>query len=577
MEDTLGNRIQNALQHASSLAFLAFSPAYVMMNTMQPTMVTLPILAGMQVLRNGKRETLGMARAGAILKQAYDGTLPHFSKRAIAEFADETRRLFDQKSAGKSAHEIATDMVNKFGKTPDERAMLQELLENGRLDFSFLNTIEDAMRDSAFERKLTNVSRLGMAIPQQVEAMNRVVTALATYRLALKQEGNAPSMGMAHAEALQLASEVVGSTQIDYSKLNRPLVLNKQGLRVILQFKMYVQGMYALFVQNAAQWATGKLSEAQSAELKEIKDDAQRNAKQAEFEADNRRQGRASLMYLMGTHGAVGGVAGLGPIAGAAKLGLGLAAFAMGGGDGGDDDEWKSSEQLLTEHARSLFGEKGGQIVERGLFAGLLGVDVADRVGFPNLIDTKYMGIRESDDAGTQLDKWLIYALGAPYANMRRIVKGVGAGLDDDPYTYMTDGMPAGVRAVAKAFRASHSGVLDRDGDTFIPREDLSWGDIGIKALGLTPTVESKAYRARTEEKGTVARIQAKKALLLKRWRTHPGEHKALREEIRAYNETVPKGFRITPDALSKSVKAKKARDAGEVDRNTQSVREYLQ
>jgi hypothetical protein len=215
--------------------------------------------------------------------------------------------------------------------------------------------------------------------------------------------------------------------------------------------------------------------------------------------------------------------------------------------------------------------------VGRGVCAGGRGVDVADRVGFPNLIDTKYMGIRESDDAGTQLDKWLIYALGAPYANMRRIVKGVGAGLDDDPYTYMTDGMPAGVRAVAKAFRASHSGVLDRDGDTFIPREDLSWGDIGIKALGLTPTVESKAYRARTEEKGTVARIQAKKALLLKRWRTRPGEHKALREEIRAYNETVPKGFRITPDALSKSVKAKKARDAGEVDRNTQSVREYLQ
>lgn len=569
MEHTLGNRVQNALQHASALAFLAFSPAYVLMNTMQPTMVTLPILAGMQVRRNGKRETLGMVRAGEYLRQAYDGTLPHFSKRAWAEFADETRRLFDQKSEGKSAHDIATAMINRFGKSGEEKQMLQSLLENGRLDFSFLNTIEDAMRDSAVERKLANVSRLGMAIPQQVEAMNRVVTALATYRIATKEQG------MAHAEAMQAASDVVGSTQIDYSKLNRPLLLNKQGFRVILQFKMYVQGMYALFVQNAAQWATGKISAEQQAELDAIKDIAERNAKQAEFEADNRRQGRASLLYLMGTHGAVGGVAGMGPIAAAAKLGIGLAAFAMGGDDG--DDEWKSSEQLLTETARSMFGEKGGLIAERGLFAGLLGVDVADRVGFPNLVDTKFMGIRESDDAGTQLDKWLIYSLGAPYANLRRIVKGVGAGLDDDPYTYMTDGLPAGARAVAKAFRASRSGVLDRDGDTFIPREDLSWGDIGIKALGLTPTAESKAYRVRTEEKGTVARIQARKALLLKRWRTSPDERKALREEIRAFNETVPKGFQISPSALSKSVKAKKARDAGEVDRNTQAVREYLQ
>lgn len=570
MEHTLGNRVQNALQHASSLAFLAFSPAYVMMNTMQPTMVTLPILAGMQAVRNGKRETLGMVRAGAYLRQAYEGTLPHFSKRAWAEFADETRRLFDQKSSGKSAHDIATEMVNKFGKTPDERRMLQDLLENGRLDFSFLNTIEDAMRDSASERKLANVSRLGMAVPQQVEAMNRVVTALATYRIATKEQG------MAHAEAQQAASEVVGSTQIDYSKLNRPLLLNKQGFRVILQFKMYVQGMYALFVQNAAQWATGKLNAAQEADLEEIKDVAQRNAKRAEFEADNRRQGRASLMYLMGTHGAVGGVAGLGPVAVAAKMAIALAAY--GSGDDGDDDEWKSSDELLAERSRALFGERGGLTVERGLFAGLLGVDVADRVGFPNLVDTKFTGVRDSDDAGTQLDKWLIYSLGAPYANVRRIVKGVGAGMDDDPYTYMTDGLPAGARAVAKAFRASRSGVLDRDGDTFIPRESMGWTDIGVQAMGLTPTSVSKAYRQRTEEKGTAARIQADKSLLLKRWRTGSAEdRKALREEIRAFNAKAPKPFQISPSALTKSVAAKKARDAGEVDRNTQAVQEYLQ
>lgn len=540
MRDTIGNKVSNMLTDASSLFSLGFSPAYVLTNSMQPLMITLPTLAGM-VDKGGK--LVGATKAMTYLKDAYEGAVPFFSKRAMADFLDESRRLFGQRS-GDSLHDMTDLMILKFGKTDDERAMLTRMLETGRLDFSFLNSIEDAMRGGAVASKFGNVARLAMAFPQQVEAMNRVVTALAAYRMGKAE------LGMDAAEATNHAYDVVGDTQLDYSRMNRPLLFNKPGLAVILQFKLYVQGMYALFIRNAYLATKG-------------------------MTAEERRQGRATLMYLMGTHGAIGGATGLGPLAFVAKFGVGLAAMLMGRDD--DDDEWKSSEQLLTEKARFLFGDKGADVATRGLPT-LLGLDVADRIGFPNLLDTKYTGITERSGADEQMDKWTLYMLGAPYSNARRVVKAVGAAGDDDPTTRFTDGLPSGPRAMIKALTYARDGIVERDGDTFIPADALGWRDVAITAAGFQSAAVSRAYRTRSEEKGTMARIQTARTLLLKRWRTGDvDERKTLREEIRTFNESAPKPFRITSETLHKSVAAKKERETGAVTRNQQAVREYLE
>lgn len=537
------NTASNLLTDISSLFSLAFSPAYILTNMMQVEMITLPTLAGATWRKSGVTDTLGIVRAQKYIGEAYQGAMPFFTKRGIADFVDESKRLFGKHSEGDTLQSTQNKIAEQFGKTPAEQAMLTYMLETGRLDFSFLNSIEDAMRGSGLQQKLGNVARLGMALPQQVEAMNRTVSALAAFRVAKRE------MGLADAEATEYAYDVVGDTQLDYSRLNRPLLFNKQGLRVLLQFKLYMQGMYALFVRNAYLALKGATPE-------------------------ERKQGRATLMYLLGTHAAIGGAAGLGPLAFSAKLAVALAAVLMG--RDGDDDEWKSSEQLLRERAAFVFGEKGGHVVENGLPV-LIGMDVSNRLSIPIAADTRYARLRETDDTATQMNKWLVYWLGAPWANLTRVANVPGAALDDDPYTRVSDGLPAGARSTWRAFRAAREGLVDRDGDTFVGADQLNWGEVGLMAIGLQPASTARAYEIRSEEKGTMARIRAERSLLLKRWRTaEPGERDRLREEIRAFNDKTPKAFRVDAKSLSRSAAAKAERDKGKTTKDDEAIKEYL-
>ena len=547
------NTIQNIVTDVSSLFSLAFSPAYVMMNAMQVSMITAPVLAGFST----KTGSVGAAKAASYIKAAYADTsaIKFFTKRGISDFVAETKRLMGQKVEG-SALQAANLSIVAMGKTPEEKLMLERMLDSGLLDFSFLNSVEDAMKGGWGERKFGNVARLGMAIPQQVEAMNRVVSALAAFRVAKNE------LGQEYADAVETATSVVGSTQLDYSRMNRPLAFNQPFLSVILQFKLYMQGMYALFVRNAAMMTRGATPE-------------------------ERRQGFKTLMYMLGTHGAIGGATGLGPLAFTAKAAVALAAMAFGLDDDDDDDEWKSSDQLFRERAAQIFGESGSQLLERGLPA-FLGFDVADRLAFPTLLDERYANIRETDTPGQQLDKWTLFAIGgAPYANLRRVIdqggKAGGAAAEGDTNTAFRElvkGLPAGPRAMMRSLLTAREGIIDTDGDTFVPPDQLGWTDIAVTAMGFQPAHVARGYRERSEEKRTIAAIRADRESLFRRWRTaDPGDKatiNALREEITTFNTQAPGAFQIKAKQLAQSRAAKAQREGGEADRQTKAVREYL-
>lgn len=534
MAPTTANTIMNTITDASSLYSLGFSPAYVLTNALQPWTVAAPVLAG---LVNKSNRSIGLVKASKYLREAYEGAVPFFTKRGMGDFANELRGIMGQKGTNATLQDTALDILRLFGKTDGEQKMLQSLLERGTLDFSWLNSLEDAMRGGKVGQKWAALQRLGMAFPQQVEAMNRVTTALAAYRLA-KDEGLTDG---SETSLQEFADDMVADTQLDYSRMNRPLAFNKAGLNIILQFKLYMQGMYMLFIRHASMAMRGKTPE-------------------------ERKQGRRTIAYLLTTHAAAAGGAGLGPIAGTAKLALVLMAMASPE----DDDDWKSGEQLMREFFTESFGEYGGVVAERGLPAAL-GVDMSDRIGLPNLIDSRFAQIKETDSAATGMDKWVLYSLGAPYSNLRRVVQGTYDAANGD-FSSAVNGLPAAARAMARSAKWAREGIVDKDGDTFIPRSELGWGDLTIQTLGLTPLATSEAYRGRTEVKQTMARILMERKAIMQAART--GED--VTERVKEFNASVPGKLRITGQQLTRSAEAKEKREAGEVSRQEAEVRRML-
>jgi hypothetical protein len=219
---------------------------------------------------------------------------------------------------------------------------------------------------------------------------------------------------------------------------------------------------------------------------------------------------------------------------------------------------------------QDVFGETAGTIAEKGLPA-LIGLDMSDRIGIPNLLDDRFANIREGDNAATGMDKWLLYSLGAPYSNARRAVQGASDAFNGDMQA-AAKGLPSAARAMVRSAQWMAEGVVDNDGDQFIPRDQLHWGDLTIAALGLSPLTTSRAYQERTETKQTMARITNRRKELLQQART--GED--VGDDIASFNASVPKAFRITGEQLRKSKEAKGERDRGEVRKGEAAVRKLL-
>jgi transcriptional regulator with XRE-family HTH domain len=532
---TRANTVMNTITDASSLYSLGFSPAYVMTNALQPAVVSIPVMAGQVNPRTGR--SVGIPKATRYFADAYKGAMSFFSKRAMSDFINELQSLSGKRGTQKTLTETAHELLDRFSKNAAEKAMLESLLARGTLDFSWLNSLDDAMRGGAVGQKWANLQRLGMAFPQQVETMNRVVSALAAYRMAKDEHLTDGS----EAALQEFADDFVADTQLDYSRMNRPLAFNKAGLNVLLQFKLYMQGIYMLFVRNIVSAFRGKTPE-------------------------ERKQGKRTVAYMLVTHAAAAGAAGLGPAAAIAKLAL--VVFAMGTPD--DEDDWKSGEQLMREMLQDLFGEYGGTVAEKGLPA-ILGVDMSDRVGLPVLADSRFANIREGDNAGQQMDKWVIYGLGAPYSNAKRVVAGAAAAADGD-FTNAAKGLPSAARAAVRSALWAKQGILDMDGDTLIGNDDLSWGDLTINALGLSPLATTRMYEERTELKQTAGRLVSARKDLLKRARM--GEDVA--DEIREHNASVPKPFRISSEQIRQSKEAKGEREAGKLRRDEAAVKKML-
>lgn len=402
----------NKITRLSSIYYLATSPAYYLQNLTQPWMMSVPAMAG--------RHNYG--KVSAALFAAY-GQLGGVMKSARYD------QQFD------------------FDKVPaDVRDAIQELANRGKIDIGLETELGEFKidGDGKFSKGWNKVDKFLRISVQKVEALNRLSTAMAAYRLELAETGDKQ-------KAIDYADRILTETHGDYSSFNAPRAFNNPIGKVALQFRKFQLIQLTYYA-------------------KLLKD--------AGFDSKEKRAATKALVYSLGHTGLLAGAMGL--------PGYSAIAWAIGALFGDDDDPLD-----VTAELRKFIGDEAtANLIMRGAPT-LAGVDVSGKVGAGNMLSimpfsqadlTTKAGVIEA--AGTLLG-------GAPVGMVARVADGLGQMLGGEWYKGMEQVLPKGLGDAAKAYRISTQGMSRRNGDVVLPADEVSAWEATVQALGIQPVQQS--------------------------------------------------------------------------------------
>ena len=505
-----GGKFSPAVNRIMSVSFMdkLASPAYSMINAMQPTMVTMPYLTGRH----------GLLRSVSALGKAYsDLSALHIFKQGIKATG---RRL----KGDTTPDDFISDAKARL-KSPGERAMIDELVRTGEVDPSAGMEIKELVKDRSgltgkLDTGLGYMEGVAREMPRAVEAVNRLTSALAAYRLEV-------SRGVPHEKAVQYAKDTVNNTQFNYSPTNAPKIFNHPVAKIALQFKKYGQGMYQLIGSEI-----GK---------------AYRNESPGD-----RAAAAKTLITLAATHTAMAGVLGL-PTEPFKYLVMGANAAGL------TSATWGDVENKIRTEAASMLGKTGGELLTRGLPRAFnidlsrMGLDSITSFGEPR-------SMKEGD-----VKKWLFDTLSGPVVALGGdYVKGAQAIAAGDFAKAAENMIP--IKAFSdslRAYRQASEGKKSAAG-----RETLSAytpGETAARVLGFGSGREAETGAARSAYYSASNAQKEERSSLINSWAQASGSSKTkAMAEITKWNKGRPDEARIKPKDLTAKIKAdKKAEEEG--------------
>jgi hypothetical protein len=405
--------MQDKLMQFNSIWTLLTKPAYYFQNLTQPWMMSVPVM--------GRHKGVGEMKAVSALMKAYGQLAPAFGKEGFLKgFAS------------------GNFNINALPIAQDEKAMLKKLKDQGILDVGI-------SRDLGYWE-----SRGGMTAPmveamhkmntwvRQVETINRVTTALASYRLV----GGGK-------DGEKEAAYIINNTHGNYSSSNTPRIWSKVPLgagKLILQFRKFQLIQASLIIRLAHGSTHGSLAEKQAS--------------------------RRALTWTLAHYGVMTGVQGLPAMA---LIGY-LAALALG-----EDDEPVSFERQFTK----LFGDKDvAKILLRGAPA-LVGLDLTGMMGAQNMLSIlPYTDINLDEKGG--YEKAVLGLMGSFIGGtVRNGVTGVNLMMGGDYYKGMEKMLPSGFAKAAQSYRLASEGYTNSKGDLLMGPEEFTGLVATAQALGL--------------------------------------------------------------------------------------------
>lgn len=307
------------------------SPAYTFINLTQPILWTAPALTA----RYGEvKGTAAMVKAYATLTNVI--TLWHGSLDTFKGIVGTKNRDY-------------MEGVLRRLKDPDERQFIADLMADGTIDVDAGLEIANEIQDrsgigGAVDALLDYMGGIARALPSAAEAINRTVTALATYRLELAKSNDRDKASVA-------ARDMVNDTQSRYSQSDQPSIFQSAPGRLLLQFKKFGHGAYYMLGKQLA----------------------------GIFRGQNKLRSAKTLTYILATHMLFAGISGLpwepARIAAAFAKGAGVTLYSW-------EDAQDAVEGMIAKSADS---EAMAEAAMYGL-PRLVGVDISSRVGLDSLL-----------------------------------------------------------------------------------------------------------------------------------------------------------------------------------------------
>jgi len=417
--DYTSNPWISKLLRMSSIHYLATSPAYYLQNGTQPWLMSQPLMAGRH----------GYFKSAKALSDAY-GELGEMIKSASV-----FTQQFD------------------FDKVPaDVRPAIKELANRDMIDLGIDSEMGEFRvgGEGKVAEKWNAVDKGLRLMVQKVEAINRVSTAAASYRLEFAKSGDV-------AQSLKYAEKILQDSHGDYSSFNAPRVFNTNFGRIALQFRKFQliqMGYYAKLLDNS-------------------------------FRGDDKIAARQALGYSLAHTAALAGVKGV-PL-------FTTIAWAIGALFGDDDDE-TPTESKVRNALVSNFGETVADLIMYGTPT-LVGADISGKVGAGNVLSLMPYSRADLTTTSGQAQAVGEFFLGASGGMTVKIADGVGLMAQGDWYKGVEQTMPKGIADMLKAGRFAFSGLTRRNGDITMSAEEVSALDTLWKSIGISPVKQSVMYQ----------------------------------------------------------------------------------
>jgi hypothetical protein len=368
----------------------------------------------------------------------------------------------------------------------------------------------DSVVGSAAQTAITKLRNAS----QFVEAINRLTTAVASYRLERQK-------GASDADAIDYAAKVIYDTHGDYSGFNAPRYMRQGVGRLATQFRKFQLIQLSMFARYLNQAFKGASPE-------------------------ERAIGKKALVFNLTTLFATGGLMGM----------PGFAAISwVVGKVFGDDDEPADAEATL----RRAIGDKAlaDQLIKGA--PKLAGVDISGRVGAGGMLSLlPYTDVKVSRDGYSDIVTGLL----GPFFGgvLPRAADGVDLMSKGDYWKGLEQLLPSGLSNAMRGTRFATDGLTRRNGDVVMSPDEITMLDALGTALGLpTNKVSDRNFLANAQYNAD--QFYRERTTELKNRYTRAvkaGDEAARREVIEQWQETQQSRRKLgyTAQPLSSLLKA---------------------
>jgi hypothetical protein len=491
------------LKSAGFLMTLGFNLSSAVVNSFILPIVVLPFLAG----------KYGFGASSAAMYRAMRMYMNTGMRRRLQPFGGAPEGTeFDGPSLANLDPENLPEEYQQY------KPLIEELVARGAANASTVGDMLDVDNPTggAFDRNLTRVNAISGFLFHQGERLNRQVTAMAAYDLAMAEQKK-QNKGAEVTEEQQ--NKIIDQVLLDVEHTNSgalietaPRIAQGNIASVLLMYKRFGVSMAYLQMKMAKQ-ALGI----------------------GNYDADQTKDAKKQLVGLFGMSGLLAGAQGL-PLYGV------LAAMANMFFLDDEDDDFDS---LVASYI--------GEGPYSGVLNKIFDVDVAPRIGMTNLL-FRTLPNKEYEDT-------LSYAMelaGGPLFGIAQRISRSGELLKDGEYRRGIEGfLPAGLSAPLKSIRYATDGATTLRGDPIV--EDMSARSIFGQFFGFAPAGYTKQLEINARDKRVDRTINEKRTRLLRQRYVayRVGDFEGVRDidqEINEFNQRNPE-VRITGDTKARSLR----------------------